>query len=215
MAESEPRRLSFWHSPAARVAVGGAIGVVVAAVLWGRSGALSLLAGWSALALVFTGWTWLALWRFNHHRTATHARSEQPGHLAVVTLILGGALASLAGVAVLLRRADDFGAGWLAVGSIVLSWLTIHTLFALIYAKHYFDPEHPGGIDFNDPEHHDRPSFSDFLYVAFAVGMSFAISDTNLTTTRMRRTALGHGLLSFVFGTMIIASVVNVVSSTG
>lgn len=45
--------------------------------------------------------------------------------------------------------------------------------------------------------------------------MSFAISDTNLTSTRMRKTALGHGLLSFVFGTMIIASVVNVVSSTG
>lgn len=206
-------RLPFMARPAARVAVGGAVGALVAAVLWGHAGVLSLLGGWSALALVFTGWTWLALWGFGHHRTATHARSEQPGHVAVISLVLGGAVASLAGVGVLLHRTDDLGAGWLAVGSVVLSWLTIHTLFALIYAKHYFHPEHPGGIDFNDPEHHDRPSYSDFFYVAFAVGMSFAISDTNLTSTRMRRTALGHGLLSFVFGTMIIASVVNVVSS--
>jgi uncharacterized membrane protein len=71
-----------------------------------------------------------------------------------------------------------------------------------------------GGIDFNDPHHRDRPCCSDFFYVSFAVGMSFASSDTNLTSTRMRKTALGHALLSFAFGTMIIASVVNVISST-
>ncbi|BBZ76771.1 hypothetical protein MANY_21080 [Mycolicibacterium anyangense] len=208
-------RLPFWGRPVARVAVGTAAGAAVTAVMWDRAGALSLLAGWSALALTFTGWTWSLLWPMDHRRTASHAGSEQPGHVAVITLILGGALASLAGVGVLLHRTDDLAAGWLAVGAIVLSWLTIHTLFALIYAKHYFDSVHPGGIDFNDPDDHDRPSYSDFFYVAFAVGMSFAISDTNLTSRRMRKTALAHGLLSFVFGTMIIASVVNVVSSSG
>ncbi|MGY4712875.1 DUF1345 domain-containing protein [Mycolicibacterium sp. CBM1] len=206
-------RLSFWRSPAARVAVGGVVGAVVTVLLWARDGPLALSGGWTAVAGVFTGWTWLALWRFDHRRTETHAGLEQPGHPAVVSLILGGAVASLIGVGVLLNRADD-GARWLAVGSIVLSWLTIHTLFGLIYAKHYFDPEHPGGIDFNDPDHHDRPCYSDFFYVAFAVGMSFAISDTNLTSTRIRKTALGHALLSFVFGTTIIASVVNVLSSS-
>jgi uncharacterized membrane protein len=214
--------VSFRRTPAARVAVGIVVGAAVTAMLWQRSGPLSLLAGWTALATVFTGWTWVALWRFDYLRTATHARGEQPGHLGVVILILGGALASLAGVWVLLDRSEqqgpqgvhhDAAAGWLAVGSIVLSWLTIHTLYALIYAKHYFDPSQRGGIDFNDPDDRDRPCYSDFLYIAFAVGMSFAISDTNLTSTRMRKTALGHGLLSFVFGTMIIASVVNVISS--
>ncbi len=213
MAESGPRRLPFWHSPAARVTVGGVAGAMVTGILWGRGGPLSLLGGWTAVAAVFTGWTWLALWRFDHRRTQTHAGREQPGHPAVVTLVLGGAVASLGGVGVLLERAHDDPVRWLAVGSVVLSWLTIHTLFGLIYAKHYFDPRRPGGIDFNDPHHKDRPCYSDFFYVAFAVGMSFAISDTNLTSTRMRRTALGHALLSFVFGTIIIASVVNVLSS--
>ncbi|GAY15373.1 DUF1345 domain-containing protein [Mycobacterium sp. shizuoka-1] len=214
-ADTSSERLPFRERPTARVIVGGAAGLIVTVAMWAHAGALSLLAGWSALALTFTGWTWSLLWPMDHRRTASHAGSEQPGHVAVISLILGGAMASLAGVGVLLRRADDLAAGWLAVGSIVLSWLTIHTLFALIYAKHYFDHTHPGGIDFNDPGRHDKPAYSDFFYVAFAVGMSFAISDTNLTSRRMRKTALAHGLLSFVFGTMIIASVVNVVSSAG
>ena len=216
MAETEPpRRLPFWFTPAARLLVGGAAGAGVTAVLWPRNGALSLLGGWTALALIFTGWTWILLWRFTPGRTGRHAGQEQPGHLAVVALILGGALASLAGVAVLLGRSregvhHDAGAGWMAVGTVLLSWATIHTLYALIYAKHFFRQNPPGGIDFNSSE---GPCYKDFFYVAFAVGMSFAIPDTNLTTTRMRTIALGHGLLSFLFGSIIVASVVNLISS--
>ena len=211
MTEQQPTKLPFWNSPAARVSVGAAVGAVVAAVLWRHNGMLSLLGGWTALTLVFSAWTWIVLWRFDFRSTKSHAEREPPGHWAVVSLILGGALISLSGVWILLNRHDD-GARGMAVGSIVLSWFTIHTLYALIYAKHYFDPRRGGGIDFNDT-HKDQPCFTDFFYVAFALGMSFAISDTNLTSTRMRRTALGHGLLSFVFGTTIVASVVNVISS--
>jgi uncharacterized membrane protein len=213
MAESAHSRLPFWKSPAARVTVGVLVGAMVTAVLWHRSGMLSLLGGWTALTLTFSAWTWIVLWRFDSAKTKDHAERESPWHWAVVSLVLGGALVSLSGVWVLLNKAHDDGGRWLAVGSIVLSWFTIHTLYALIYAKHYFNPARGGGIDFNDPHNKDQPSYTDFFYVAFAVGMSFAISDTNLTSTRMRKTALVHGLLSFVFGTTIVASVVNVISS--
>ena len=213
MADADHGKLGFWESPAARVMVGVVVGAIVTAVLWDRSGMLSLLGGWTALTLTFSAWTWIVLWRFDSGKTKDHAERESPWHWAVVSLVLGGALVSLSGVWVLLNKAHDDGGRWLAVGSIVLSWFTIHTLYALIYAKHYFNPARGGGIDFNDPDDDDQPSYTDFFYVAFAVGMSFAISDTNLTSTRMRKTALVHGLLSFVFGTTIVASVVNVISS--
>ncbi|MBB3750846.1 putative membrane protein [Mycolicibacterium sp. BK634] len=213
MADTDHGKLGFWESPAARVTVGVLVGAIVTAVLWDRNGMLSLLGGWTALTLTFSAWTWIVLWRFDSGKTKDHAERESPWHWAVVSLVLGGALVSLSGVWVLLNKAHDDGGRWLAVGSIVLSWFTIHTLYALIYAKHYFNPARGGGIDFNDPHNNDQPSYTDFFYVAFAVGMSFAISDTNLTSTCMRKTALVHGLLSFVFGTTIVASVVNVISS--
>lgn len=218
MADRVHGTLPFWKSPAARVTVGVVVGAVVTTMLWDANGLLSLLGGWTALAMIFTGWTWLALWRFDPEETKGHAGQEQPLPWVVLTLVLGGAIASLVGVGVLLGRSQeasqgvphDSGAAWMAVGSVVLSWLTIHTLYAMVYAKHYFDSEQPGGIDFNSRE---MPCYKDFFYVAFAVGMSFAISDTNLTSTRMRVTALGHGLLSFVFGSIIVASVVNVIAA--
>ncbi|WP_445166098.1 DUF1345 domain-containing protein [Mycolicibacterium sp. Dal123E01] len=219
MAEIAHGKLSFWKTPAARVAVGILVGAVVTAALWERSGMLSLLGGWTALALIFTGWTWMTLWPFDPEETQGHAGQEQPWPWVIFSLVLGGAVASLVGVGILLSRSQeasqgihlDSGAGWMAVGSVVLSWLTIHTLYAMIYAKHYFDSARPGGIDFNNDG--ETPCYKDFFYVGFAVGMSFAISDTNLKSTRMRATALGHGLLSFVFGAVIVASVVNLIAS--
>ncbi len=69
MAETQSDGLPFWQSPAARLLAGGAVGAGVAAALWHRNGVLALLGGWSALALIFTGWTWILLWRFTPDET--------------------------------------------------------------------------------------------------------------------------------------------------
>ena len=73
---------------------------------------------------------------------------------------------------------------------------------------YYGDPI--GGIDFNDEE---PPSYRDFAYVAFTIGMTFQVSDTSLTSKPMRRLALRHALLSFVFGAVILALTINSVAS--
>lgn len=212
--------LPLWQRPITRVFVGGVLGGVTAMSIdsYEADLPLSLLAGWTVLSGVFVIWTWIALWWLNARDTKTHAEQEQPGHLVVVSLILLGALSSLWAIGVLIKQAkadvgdvpDSLLAAAIAVGSVALSWMTIHTLYTLIYAKHYFGREDPHGIDFNTSQ---PPRYRDFFYVAFAIGMSFAIPDTNLTSTRMRTIALGQGLLSFVFGTLIIASVVNLLSS--
>jgi uncharacterized membrane protein len=192
-------------------AVAGLIATGVAASMgfhW-----FSLLIGWDVLAATYMAWTWLVLWRYDPAQTASHAEYEEPGRQTVFALILGGALASLVGVAVLLAksRPDHFAsvAPSVAVASVVISWLAVHTLYALAYAKIYFNEKPLGGIDFNTDA---PPRYSDFAYVAYTVGMSFAISDTNLTSSRMRATALKHGLLSYLFGSVIVASVVNLIA---
>ena len=120
------------------------------APLWHFGVVVALLGGWTALALIFTSWTWILLWPFKADDTKKHASDEEGRLWVVAGLILVGAVASLVGCGTLLKSDREWD--WLAVCSVALSWVTIHTLYALIYAKHFYDPLHRGGIDFNSPE---------------------------------------------------------------
>jgi uncharacterized membrane protein len=81
----------------------------------------------------------------------------------------------------------------------------------LRYARLYYTPPE-GGVEFNSTE---PPRFSDFAYLAFTLGMTFQVSDTNLKTNGFRKLALGQSLLSYLFGTVILAATVNLVVSLG
>ena len=101
----------------------------------------------------------------------------------------------------------------LSVLSVALSWALVNTVYAFKYARlYYFDEPDDGGIDFKQE---DPPTYSDFAYLAFTVGMSFAVSETEPTATRIRRVALGHALLSYVFGTGVLAVAINLVTNLG
>lgn len=200
--------------PAVRVTVGlvlGVIaGVVMAVVGFPR---FSFLIGWDIAAMVFTVWTWILVWPFDAVMTASHATREEPARNVAHLLILGAAVASLVGIAFLLLASPDghryqLVAASVAVVSVFISWIAVHTLFALGYARVYYEGI-DGGIDFNQEA---PPRYSDFAYVAYTVGMSFAISDTNLTSSEMRAMALGHALMSYLFGSVIVASVVNLIA---
>ena len=99
----------------------------------------------------------------------------------------------------------------LAVVSVGLSWLLIHTLFTLRYARLYYT-EPDGGIDFNMKQ---PPHYVDFAYLAFTVGMTFQVSDTNLHSREIRTAVLKHMLLSYLFGSVILATTVNLVAGLG
>jgi len=91
--------------------------------------------------------------------------------------------------------------------SIIVSWAVVHTTFMVNYACQYYGtPE--GGIDFGT----DRPTYADFAYLAFTVGMTFQVCDTALQTPALRRTLLKQALLSYVFGTAIIAASINLLA---
>jgi uncharacterized membrane protein len=96
----------------------------------------------------------------------------------------------------------------LAVASVAISWALIHVLYMLRYAVLYYSGS-VGGIDFNQE---DLPRYSDFAYLAFTVGMTYQISDNNLQSTQIRAAVLRHGVLSFIFGSMILATMVNLVA---
>jgi len=195
-----------WRLAAALVAGGGTAAVFAA----GGAAMHAVLLGWAAAALVFCLATWVSVGRMDATATAAHATTETPGDITVFVLLTIAAVASLGGIVYLLFRPVDSPLVTAGVCLIVIvaSWLTVQTLYTLRYARAYY--EGGGGIDFNSA---DPPAYSDFAYVAFTIGMSFAISDTNLTTTRLRRMALPHALLAYLFGTVLLAGMVNILAS--
>ena len=151
---------------------------------------------------------------FDGATTRTHATREDPGRATSDLLVLCVTVASLAAVAILLLHTSRTHGGSQAVGagmsvlSVALSWTLLHTVYTLRYARLYYEPP-VGGIDFNDDE---DPRYVDFAYLAFDLGMTFQVSDTNIPSTRLRAVILRHTLLSYVFGTVILATTVNLVA---
>ncbi|MGO1316669.1 MAG: DUF1345 domain-containing protein [Cellulomonadaceae bacterium] len=200
--------------PHVRLIVAVLVGVGAAAALTlAGAGRFAPLGGWITTAAVYCAWTWANIAGMDPGATASHATRESPGRAATSLLLICGALASLVGVGFLLFGQDSAIAARalsaaVAFCAIVASWFTLHTLFALRYAREYYTgPD--GGIDFHQDE---PPRYTDFAYVAFTVGMSFAISDTDVGSSAIRRVALGHAMLSYLFGTVIVAALVNLVA---
>ena len=52
----------------------------------------------------------------------------------------------------------------------------------------------------------------DFVYFSFTIGMTFQVSDVQITDPAMRGLALTHGILSFFYATGILALTVNMVA---
>jgi uncharacterized membrane protein len=192
-----------------------AIGILAAAVagLLGEWG-YAPVAGWCAAALTFCFVTWASTRNRDADQTAAMAARDDPSPTATDLLILMANLASLIAVAYLLVQANSAHGvrqallAALAVASVAISWALIHILYMLRYAVLYYSGS-VGGIDFNQE---DLPRYSDFAYLAFTVGMTYQISDTNLQSTQIRAAVLRHGVLSFIFGSMILATMVNLVA---
>jgi uncharacterized membrane protein len=194
---------------------------VVAALLVGvvagglSGGALSWVdapvIGWIAAAATFLALTWAAVGRMDGEATAAHATREDPTAAVSRVGLLVASVASLGGVVPILADLGGMGrigSAALGIGSIAASWLVVHTLYTLQYAALYYG-DHPGGISFNGTT---RPAYSDFAYVGFTVGMAYAVSDTGVEAPVIRRTVLRHALLSYVLGTVVVATTINLIA---
>jgi uncharacterized membrane protein len=178
-----------------------------------KSWAYAPAMGWAAASLTYLIWVWAVVGRLQAGATAAHARHEDPGRGISDALVLVATVASFAGVALILLDASNAEGGTkaaiisLALGSVALSWFLVHTLFALRYASIYYRDR--AGVDFNEDK---PPRYLDFAYLSFTVGMTFQVSDTNLRTEAMRATVLRQALLSYLLGTIVLATTINLVA---
>ena len=207
------RRLSGWLDvePVIRIAASAVVGIGVGLSLTWSSMVAAVMAAWAVTGLISAVWTWLVVVPMDAGATASHATREEPTRLAAHAVVLTASTASLAGVVLVFTGAEKRG-GPLAIAAVLAavfaSWAAIHTIFALRYARMYYTSP-VGGIDFHQQE---PPCYTDFTYIAVTMGMSFAISDTDLRSSAFRRTAQVHALISYLFGSVIVALLVNLVA---
>jgi len=178
---------------------------------------LAPLLGWIVAAGTAVAWVWRIAWPKGHQVTEELAEEEGASRSTDVAVLLaaGASLAAIGYALVQSGNADDpsgVTAVVLAVVAAVASWALVNTVFALKYARLYYFDIDDGGIDFHQQ---DPPAYSDFAYLAFTVGMAFAAPETEPTNSLVRRVALGHALLSYAFGTVVLAVAVNLVTNIG
>jgi uncharacterized membrane protein len=179
--------------------------------------ALGPVAGWCATGIIVFVRIWLKCWRQDAAGTEQLAREESESRLTDNVIIIA-CLASVAAMVFALKESHN-GDGPTSVLEIVfgvvgtmVAWALVNTLYALEYARMFFLDEHGGGFDF---KHTKATTYSDFAYFAFSIGMSYATSEVEPTDTETRRKALPHALLSYFFGTVLIAVAINLVTNLG
>jgi uncharacterized membrane protein len=197
-------------------AVGGAAGFATA---WFAPWQLSTLLGWDVAAALYLVWVWTSAGRFSPAETQRFARREDDSRPAAQLLVLTACVVSLVGVGFDLPKASETGTGSgdialvsAAVATVVLSWATVHTVYALRYAHEYYADQPVGGIDFKSGPDFE-PDYRDFAYVAFGIGMTFQVADTDITDRAIRHTVLLHSMLGYLFGAVILAVLINVVAA--
>jgi uncharacterized membrane protein len=200
---------------ALKAAVSAIAGILTAlvAVLFGAP-ELSPLIGWAVAAGVFLVWAWARAWPAGPEKTRDLALHEDRSRKLVDTLIISATFLSLVAVVLALIRSQQkdlvgVACAILAVIGVVAAWALVNTVYAFKYARMYYHDERHR-FEFDQDE---DPSYSDFAYAAFSIGMAYSADNVSQSSTPSRRIALGHALLAYFFGTFAVAVAINLVTS--
>lgn len=191
------------------------IGLLVTFSVWGIGLARAVVLAFVIAAIGFLAAITQLFCATNIASIHSREREQDGGHWSTLwssVVVCAVVLVSL-GLELQASKSGGVLAIVLAVSSLLLSWLVVNTIFALHYAHEYYgddaDKRKRGGLKF--PDERD-PDYWDFVYFAFVLGMTFQVSDVQITDRRLRRIALMHAVLAFFFNVVIVALSVNIVA---
>ena len=203
-----------------RLFISAAVGLAVIAILFAACDwrvPTKLLIGWNVGIGLYLILAFQLMARSDVHRIRRRAASQDEGSIMLLVMIVVAAMASLAAIFAELGTTGGAsrqpGQLILATSTIVLSWFFIHSMFALHYAHEFYGDGRDGivgGITFPDD---NEPDYFDFAYFAFTIGMCAQVSDATISSKTIRRTALSHSIISFVFNAALLALTVNIAAS--
>ncbi len=173
-----------------------------------------LLIGWDVCVILYLILVYTLMARASVTDIRRHAAREDEGQFLILVLTVVAAVASIG--AILAELSSEGGPRTalqlaLAATTIVLSWIFIHTIFALHYAHEFYgEGGKMSGLNFPGD---DEPDYMDFVYFAFVIGMTSQVSDVAVASKPIRRTVNAHGIVSFFFNAALLALTVNIAAS--
>ncbi|MBV8860962.1 MAG: DUF1345 domain-containing protein [Mycobacterium sp.] len=212
-----PSILRQSQSRTLHIGLAAIVGVAAAAVVAAAAGwQYAPAAGWIATASVYLVWTWASIGNMSAAAIEIVVQQRHPTRGPADTIVVIASIASLGGVAYLLIAGNAKGpdatiAAIVGFLSVIASWLVVHAVYTLRYAVQYYT-EPVGGIDFNQVE---KPTFVDFAYLAFTIAITYGVTDTAVQNRPIRVSVLQHSMVSYLFGTVILAITVQVITTLG
>jgi uncharacterized membrane protein len=176
---------------------------------------VSVVLAWDVAAVVYLAWVWAAVRAIDAVRARQVAASEDGSRPAAEALLLAASIASPVAVGYVLHEAGHTGSGEpialtsFAVVSVLLAW-SVSIRSSRSGTRGSTTPRRSADLGFGED---DPPDYADFAYVAFTIGMTFQVSDTSISKRPIRRAAIHHALLSYVFGTMILGIIINSIAA--
>lgn len=188
------------------------------------SGIISYMFTWISFAICYLGFSWFIILSYHPTEVKAIANKEDWGGTIIFLFVLLSAFVGLFAIIFLLKSIPDESKRGislhilLSIVSVFCSWTLIHTLFTLKYAHKYYgtgneqdDDNDEAGEGLNFPDEKE-PDYLDFAYFSFVIGMTFQVSDVEITSRKIRRLSLLHGFLSFIYNTVIVALSINIIS---
>ncbi len=184
---------------------------------------LDLIVSWDVFAISLLALAWLGIVFSDVKKRVEEARLQDSNRTVIGFCLVLAAIAGLFGAAWLLNTAKSSpgsGALWhvaLVVLTVMVSWMLVHTVMTLHYAHTCYQiaadsQETPPSVGLDFPKE-SEPDFLDFAYFSFIIGMTCQTADVGITSRRVRRIALLHGLIAFGFNAVIVALSLNMASS--
>ncbi|WP_231427992.1 DUF1345 domain-containing protein [Pedobacter sp. Leaf250] len=179
-------------------------------LFWSIDVLTHIMFGWDIFSLVLISLHWYMFFNTSASETRLKAKMQDETKEEIFTIVLISTFAGLLAVVLLLINKDVEPADLIiAISGMFLSWFLVHTTFSMRYAHLFYgdsDANEGSGLDFPGNE---APDFVDFAYFSFVLGMTFQVSDVEISSRQIRRLSLLHSLIAFIFNTVIVALTIN------
>ena len=181
---------------------------------------LTIVTTWCAFAFSYIITSWMVMFSRSIAEIKKMAQKDDGSGLFVIVFTIIASFAAMVTVLMLViaSKTEDKNEILriiICFGSVMLSWFLVHTIFTFHYAHLFYDTEKNNnatlkkGLNFPCE---DDPDYLDFAYFSFIVGMTFQVSDVQVTDKKMRRLVLLHGLISFILNTFVVALTINFIA---